>query len=268
MVKSFLLNLTLILSCFLRGYAQSEGAPASAMARVLDYPQQLSRSLEEQQSKLDRQLSKQTDKWLRKLQRQEQKLRRQLTAKDSLLAKELQLGEDTAFQQLRATLHGTASSLPSFPGGYSGKLDSMTTALHFLQQQPAGQSLNSPALNKLRQQYGQLGQTFGKTDQLTQLVQQRKALLKEKLGQLPLGKTWTRYQKQVIYYQQQLEEYKQLLNRPELLEQKALAVLRELPAFRKFFDKYSFLGSMFRLPGQVEDMDAASLLEGCRPARR
>ena len=232
------------------------------MARVLDYPQQLSRSLEEQQSKLDRQLSKQTDKWLRKLQRQEQKLRRQLTAKDSLLAKELQLGEDTAFQQLRATLHGTASSLPSFPGGYSGKLDSMTTALHFLQQQPAGQSLNSPALNKLRQQYGQLGQTFGRTDQLTQLVQQRKALLKEKLGQLPLGKTWTRYQKQVIYYQQQLEEYKQLLNRPELLEQKALAVLRELPAFRKFFDKYSFLGSMFRLPGQVEDMDAASLLEG------
>ena len=262
MTKLLLLHLVLFLC--LRTTAQSgeqEPTPATGLGRLLHYPQQLSRSLSEQQEKISKQLSKQTYKYLSKLQRQEQKLKKQLSAKDSLLAKELQLGEDTVFGQIRSGLTKAQQSAASFPGGYAGKLDSMTTALHFLQQQPALQQINTPALNKIKQQYAELGQTYQQADQLKELVQQRKALLKEKLGQLPLGKTWRKYQKQVIYYQQQLEEYKRILNQPELLEQKALALLRELPAFRKFFDKYSFLGTMFRLPGQMEDLDV-SMLEG------
>lgn len=259
MTKSLLLYLVFGL-CLHANAQTGEPVATTGIARLLDYPQQLSRSLEAQQAKLDRRLTKQTDKWLRKLQRQEQKLRRRLAAKDSLLAKELQLGEDTAFQSLRASLANGAPKINAFPTGYSGKLDSMTTALRFLEKQGLP-GTGHPALDKLKDQYAGLGQTFGKTDALSTLVQQRKALLTEKLGQLPLGRTWTKYQQQVIYYRQQLEQYKQLLNQPALLEQKALAVLRELPAFRTFFDKYSFLGSVFRLPGQMEELDL-SMLEG------
>lgn len=263
MARLLLVNLILWM-CFSATAQQSTTempASATGIDRLLVYPQKLSRSLDEQQGKLERALSRQTEKYIRKLQRQEQKLRRQLGSKDSLLAKELQLGEDSAYQQLREALQAIPPTDPIFPGGYAGRLDSMTTTLRFLQQQGLP-GLDNPTLDKLKNQYAGLQQSFQQTERLNTLVQQRKALLKEKLGQLPLGKTWTRYQKQVIYYQQQLDQYKQMLNNPVLLEQKALAVLRELPAFRKFFDKYSFLGTLFRLPGQVEDMDAASMLNG------
>ena len=246
------------------GYRAEAGAAASGspLDRILAFPGKLSHQLSEQQTRAESWLQKQTQKSLRKLQKQETRLRRKLEKQDSALAASLQLGSDSLYHNWKQILDTGSTQLTGLPATYSGKLDSMTTALKFLENDPTLAKLQGPELEKLKSQYKGISNRLNQTEQLQQLVAQRKQQLKEKLAHLPLGKTWRKYQQQAGYYQEQLQQFKQALNDPNQLEQKALELLSHIPAFRKFFDKYSILGSMFRLPGQVADMDPSTLLNG------
>ncbi|GAO42032.1 hypothetical protein [Flavihumibacter petaseus] len=249
-------------ACLGQSLPDQEVPVGTGFEKVLAFPAKLSRRLTEQQSLIEAKLERQTEKYLRKLQRQEAKMRRKLAKQDSALAASLNLGSDSLYDSWKQTLSGDSVATAQLPKNYSGKIDSMTTALNFLQRDPRLARLQGPQFEKLKNQYGQIGNQVNQTERLRQLVQERKALLKEKLANMPLGKTWNKYQKQAVYYQQQLEEYRQALQDPNMLEKKALEILTQVPAFRKFFDKYSVLGSMFRLPGQLEDMDPTALTNG------
>ena len=233
--------------------------PNTTLGRVLGYPSKLSRDLQQQQQTIATRLQRKTAQYLHRLQQQEKKMARQLRGKDSATVAQLHLGSDSVYRALEATLHNGKANLDKLPPTYSAKLDSMVTALHFLEKDPRFAQLTGPEFQQLKSQYQQLGGQLNQVEHLKNLARERKALLQEKLKQLPLGKSWSKYQKQVIYYQQQLEEYKNMIEHPQDIERKALSLLREVPAFRKFFDKYSVLGSMFRLPGQTEDMNIADI---------
>jgi hypothetical protein len=64
-------------------------------------------------------------------------------------------------------------------------------------------------------------------------------------------KKLTGINKQVFYYQQQLAEYKDLLNDKEKLKEKLLTTIRTLPAFQKFWQKYSYLAALFPAPANA-----------------
>ncbi|WP_152616929.1 hypothetical protein [Flavihumibacter solisilvae] len=232
------------------------------MDQVLSFPDKLSRSLATQQSKLAGKLDRQTEKYLQRLLRQEKKLRRKLDSKDSLMANQLGLGSDSLVNSWKNVLSADSINISSLPAQYSGKLDSMNTALKFLKEQPGLNGISTAQYDKLMQQYGGLQGQLNQTEQLKKLVQERKQLLMDKLANSGVSKQLKQYQKQVFYYQQQLQEYRAALENPQMLEKKALEVLSKVPAFRKYFDKFSQLGSMFRLPGQTEDMDPSAMLAG------
>jgi hypothetical protein len=66
--------------------------------------------------------------------------------------------------------------------------------------------------------------------------------------------------KEVYYYQEQLNGYKELLNNPDKLAQKVLGVLRETPIFQNFMSKYSMLAQLF--PSPANNTNTQSLATG------
>ena len=76
-------------------------------------------------------------------------------------------------------------------------------------------------------------------EEIKNYIKQRKELLKEQLGKFGMLKDMKNLNKEAYYYQQQLAEYKNLLKDPKKIEQKALDVLKKLPAFTSFMQKNS-----------------------------
>jgi hypothetical protein len=89
----------------------------------------------------------------------------------------------------------------------------------------------------------------------------RESALKEQLLNSGFAKHLTAINKQVFYYQQQLQEYKSLLNDKEKLKEKLLETVRTLPAFQKFWQKNSYLSALFPMPTNYGTSEALAGLQ-------
>jgi hypothetical protein len=67
--------------------------------------------------------------------------------------------------------------------------------------------------------------------------------------------------KQVYYYQQQMIEYKSMLTDPDKLTNKALSLVREIPAFKAFMQKNSLLAQLFPMPSDIGTSQALAGLQ-------
>jgi len=75
-------------------------------------------------------------------------------------------------------------------------------------------------------------------------------------------KELTNLKKEVYYYRQQIEEYKNLFHDQKKLEEKALATLRALPAFQSFMQKNSYLAQLFPSSGAAASSDPTAAIAG------
>ena len=72
--------------------------------------------------------------------------------------------------------------------------------------------------------------------------------LKSALTNTSVGKELLGINKEAYYYQERLTEYKQALHDREKLEEKVFALVRDLPAFQKFWQQNSYLSQLFPVP--------------------
>src|SRR6266496_3879026 len=93
-------------------------------------------------------------------------------------------------------------------------------------------------------------------------IRERREQLKKQLEQLGLVKELKKYNKEVFYYSEQLKEYKSILNDPDKIEKKALALLSKTEIFQDFMKKNSMLASLFRMPGDPNDPSYLASLAG------
>ncbi len=206
--------------------------------------------IQKKSEKFEERLTRQTEKYLQRLARQEQKLKQQLVKTDSAKAKELFANSESKFLQLQQQLNSTDSRINKFSNVYSGHLDSMQTALHFLDQNnvlsklPAG----SAQLQELLKSYKGLQDKFNQTADIKKYLDERKQYLKTQLEQSGLGREFRQYQQEMYYYKAQLEEYKTAWENPEKLENKMMEAVNRIPAFKDFFGKYSQLAALFPTP--------------------
>jgi len=248
---SGILCLCLILPCF----AQQQEAGDT----TLHLSEKFLRSVDRQASSLENKLDKTTDKALTRWQRQEAKLLRKLARKDSALAAQLQADAAAKTAQLQQQLKNPGELQQYLPA-----LDTLKTSLRFLQQKSdlaklglKNEQING-TLDKLKGMEGQLQQA----QTVQQFLQQRRQLLKEKLGNLGLAKELKQLNKQAYYYSAQLKEYQSLLKDHKKATQKGLAMLRKTKAFENFMRRNSQLASLFRLPGDPNDPTQAANLAG------
>ena len=190
---------------------------------------------------LESKLDQKTDKLLASMQKQEEKIFRKLARKDSLKAVQAMGNVAEKYAALRQEI-SDPNALKKMP--YSSYLDTLKTSLKFLdgKQLPGNLSGTLSSVGKLEDQ-------FKKAEAVKKFVKERKQQLKEQLGQLGMLKELKKINKQAYYYAAQVQEYKQVLSDPKKIEEKALSILRNLPAFKDFMNKNSELASMFRLPG-------------------
>ncbi|MBP7558659.1 MAG: hypothetical protein KA821_20480, partial [Chitinophagaceae bacterium] len=248
---SGILCLCLTLPCFSQ---QQEAGDTT-----LHFSEKFLRSIDRQASSLGHKLDKTTDKAIARWQRQEAKLLRKLAKKDSTLAAQLKADAAAQTAQLQQRLTHPAELQQYLPA-----LDTLKTSLRFLQQQPDLGKLGlkngqvSGTLDKLKGMEGQLQQAQA----VQQFLQQRRQLLKDRLGSLGLAKELKQLNKQAYYYSARLKEYQSLLKDHKKAAQKGLAMLRKTKAFENFMRRNSQLASLFRLPGDPNDPTQAASLAG------
>jgi len=259
-------------------YAQSD----SAVNKVTSFPMRLFGHIQSKTASLNQQLSQQTQKYLQKLQQQEQRLQKKLFSIDSNAAKKLFANSNQQYATLLQKLQAdTGSNHQKVTGTYQPHMDSLQTALAFLQKnqsalnQPAnsmtsltggsaaalttrvGANLPPEVQAKLQASISQLQALQAKMQDAAQ-VKGFMAQRKQQIGQYitqhasmqnVLGKPYAQMQQNMYYYSAQVRQYQAMANSPDQLEQKALAMLSRLPAFQGYMKTNSQLSSLFSLPG-------------------
>jgi hypothetical protein len=204
---------------------------------------QISQSAQNLQDKLDQH----TTRYLQKIMRQEQRIKRKLARRDTTTANALFGNTSAYYQQLQQTVSNTTGDPPYIP-----IFDTLQTSLKFLQQNPALLQQTKGVTEKLTKSMGDLQaleKGFQQTANLQALLRQRQQYLREKLQGLGLAKEIGQLNKQVYYYSQQVNEYKEVLQHPAKIERKALNLLSDTKLFQDFMRRNSRLASLFRLPG-------------------
>jgi len=198
-------------------------------------------------NQLEQKLDKQTAKALQQWQKQEARIKSKLAKKDSLKAVALFGNAEQQYQQLEQKLQSKPTLQQYIPS-----LDTVSTSLKFLQQNPQLLSNAKEAKEKLGDAIAKVNGMegkFQKAEEIRKYIKERKQLLKEQLGNMGFAKELKKMNKQAYYYSEQLNEYKSLLKDHKKAERKALELLSKSKLFNNFMRKNSMLASLFRLPG-------------------
>ncbi|MBS1600820.1 MAG: hypothetical protein JST75_21550 [Bacteroidetes bacterium] len=239
----------------------------SVIDKISQFPNRLFAKIKTKTDRLDEQLTRQTEKYLERLAKKEKKLQQKLYAKDSVAAKNLFAGSQEKYQQLEQKLKTIQSGEnKALSGEYLPYVDSLKGSLSFLEKNKNLLNGSPDLKNKIGSSLGSFNQLQTKlqtTEEIKDFIRQRKQLLKETINRyensLGLNKYMEEYNQQAYYYSQQVREYKEILNDPDKLAQKALVVLNKLPAFQDFMKNNSQLAGLFNIPG---DYGSASAIDG------
>ncbi|MDP1765258.1 MAG: hypothetical protein Q8L07_15365 [Sediminibacterium sp.] len=201
-----------------------------------------------------------------RLQKQESKLRRKFYNKDSLATGSVFI---TANQNYEVLLQRVKNPVGDNKGvnlnEYIPRVDSLQTMFRFLDKM-AGNISGLPITkiqqihtinNTLRNMQAQL-QT---ATNIKQLINERKQQLNELFEKHGMGKELKKINKQVYYYQAQLNEYKSLLSDPDKLAQRTISLVKDLPAFKDFMSKNSQIAQLFSIPNGYGSIDALQGLQ-------
>lgn len=214
-------------------------------------------SLSSTATNLEQKLDQKSQKALSKLRKEEGKINRKLARMDSAKAKQAALNAQEQYKALERRLEQAASQQ------YIPSLDTITSSLKFLQQNPQLLSKTGDVQKRLTsamEKVQALQKNFQKAEEIKKFLKERKQYLKEQLGQLGFAKELKRINKQVYYYSEQLNAYKELLRDHKKAERKAIELLSKTKLFKDFMRKNSQLASLFRIPGDPNDpVNQASL---------
>ena len=244
-------NLIVCLTLLIVSPAVKSQEETTAGNKLTRFPSQFLSKLQQKTTSLEAKLLAKSQKSLQQLARQEARLKKKLAKKDSLQAEALFGNIEEKYAQLQQQLLRPVDNVSS-TGEYLPHLDTLSTSLQFLSSHsnllPNSQALSAPIQNALHN-VNDLKGKLQTTEQIQQYLRERQDVLKEQLNRFGFTKEFRRYQQQVYYYKQQIQEYINILEDPSRLQKQAIALLQKLPAFQKFMLEHSQLASLFRLPG-------------------
>jgi hypothetical protein len=250
----------LILVCFLSlsqtVIAQDSTVHSSGAQIPTKYFETVSKKADDLQHNLD----KKTQKVLARMQKAEAKLKRKLVKIDSLAANNIFSDAGSKYKQLEEKL-----KIPKPLTQYVPRLDTLITSFKFLEQHPEWLGEAKDVKEKLNDAFSkvkELESQLQKAEDIKQFIKQRKEYLKEQLEKFGLGKKLKSINKEVYYYTQQINEYKEILKDPKKIERKAIELLSKTKLFQEFFRKNSLLASLFRMPGDPNDPNYVASLAG------
>jgi len=198
-------------------------------------------------SKLQSDITKKTERTLNKLEKQEAKLYKKLYRKDSTAAKKIFANNAASYRSMRKKLAGADSSGKKLKE-YLPHFDTLKTSLAFLEKNAGSNSQLAKQLDGTKGQLQQYESRMQVSNEIRKQLRERREQLGSQLKQFNMDRDMMAMNKEVYYYQQQLNEYKSILNDPQKAERKALALLKNSGLFRDFMKRNSILSQLFKLP--------------------
>lgn len=254
-------------------FSQDNSAVASP-DKITHFPSNFLNTINSRTSDLDKLLTNQTERYLARMSKQEERLKKKLsrfdtTATKNIFSSDIRQQYIAKLQRLKSDT-GVAVGRRTPTGDYFSYVDSLHTSLLFLKKYPGlldgskdkAADIQS-SLNKLQGVQAKLQNA----DQLSQFMQQRQQQIRTSLSRythLPAGITnvFNGYKKQMAYYGQQVQQYKEILNDPDKMMKTALQYLNKVPAFTSFMSKNSLLASLFNLPGGSSTAGSTAVGQG------
>ena len=195
---------------------------------------------------------------LEKMQQREVTILRQAKKKDSAEAVLQEKGMREQYDGFLAKIKGASANGLSDPKLYFPAIDSVRTSMAFLKMAGPSQGISADKVQqaaRLAADAGRLQQQLEISQQLEAFIGQREQQLKAQFGRYVDPKQLLGVNKHVFYYQQQVSQYKDMLNDKDKLEERALATLQQAPAFQAFWQKNSAIAKLFpqsQLDGVVQ----------------
>lgn len=209
-------------------------------------------AIDKKYASLNNLIRRRTVKTLERMKKRELALQQALQSKDSLKARELFGASRAKYDQLIKDFQTPVDQKTAFPlKEYVPGADSTHTALRFLEQGAGLQVPSAGQMQRIRNASEQIQQVEAKlqrSEDIQQYLGQRELQLKAQLSQYGLGKELSGINQEAFYAQQQLVEYKSMINDKQKLEEGLLSKLNQQPAFTAFMKKNSYLGQLFSLP--------------------
>lgn len=265
------LSLALLLTAFMCAgtlyvHAQVDSSVQKAGSVINGLSNRLLRSTEAKYASLSGKLSRSNEKYLHRMQTQEEKLAKKLSRKDSSAGAKALSDSKEKYEKLRNGLKaaGAKTGAPSLDQ-YMPRLDSMQTLFKFMDK--SGMKMPGVSADKLKEVQAISSQLNGLQAQLQnatdikQFIKERKQLLTDQLGKFGMGDQLKQVNKQVYYYQQQVSEYKDLINDPDKLQEKALSLVRGSSVFKDFMSRNSQLAFLFGAPANSTPIAALAGLQ-------
>jgi len=240
---------TLISFCFLLHFCpvSLQAQVADSAANTLPFSDKYIDAVADKAKKIQSSLDKKSEKALAQLKKQEDKLLKKLNKLDSNGAKQLMEPAKVRYAELEEKLKHLGKLTQYLPG-----LDSSSTALNFLDQNAQIKEIK----DKLQSAIGKmdaLKAQLQKAESIKQFLKERKEYIKTQLEKFGLVKNLKKLNKTVFYYQQQIAEYKNILNDPKKIEKKALDLLSKTKLWKDFFKKNSLLANFLRIPSDYDN---------------
>lgn len=229
------------------GSAAQEGT--GTIDKITSFPTRFLDKLNKKSEQVEEKLIASSEKALQRMKKQEKKLKKKMARKDSTSAEQVFGDVEERYRQLQARLKEPVKTGKA--GQYLPHMDTLKTSLNFLTKNkdllPGGEE----TIGKVKDALKSVNGLEGKLDQAADVkkyLRERRQLLKDQLNRFGLTKELKKYNQQVYYYGEQINSYKAMLEDPSKLEQKALELVKQIPAFQEFFKNNSALASLFRLP--------------------
>ena len=227
----------------------------SATNKVLSFPSRLLARLQKKTTDLNSQLTQQTQKYLQKMASQEAKMQQKLMATDSVGAKQLFAGSANQYAALIQKMKSDTGRPRQSPSGqYQPYVDSLQGELAFLKKNPQLLNSGGTALQGSMSQLQAAQAKLQVASQAQTFMQQRRAQISQYIAQHAslqgiMSKYTAGMSRNAYYYSQQVNQYRDMLNSPDRLEQKALSMVSRLSAYQTFMKSNSQLSGLFKLPG-------------------
>ncbi|HPI00407.1 MAG TPA: hypothetical protein PK772_08755, partial [Chitinophagaceae bacterium] len=235
--------------------------PVDTIAQLQQIAAPYTTSVQTYTQKLNDHLDKDIQQQLHILYKAESKLLNRLQQTDSSKTKLAIPDYQTYVNNIQTKAKALTSS--NNLNNYIPQLDSVHTSLKFLDTKKIADQLHTKDALKSITDLQNKFQYAGAIQQVLKDKQQQYKQLLSTYTNIPnrLQKRLNKYTEKIYYYKQQIQEYKDELNNPEKLQQKAMSILRELPAFQTFMRKNSFLSSIFLTenPTDINDPSLAGL---------
>ncbi len=219
----------------------------SAAAKANKLQCQYIAALRDKSEQFSKDIEKSTNQYLDRLQKVEAKLQRRVAKVNPSEADNIFSNSASKYQQLKSDVKNRAARLERSTGIYLPWNDTAVSSLKYLATNPltAKLPINSSQLKDALSKVKNLEAQFKQAENIKAFITQHKEYLKQRLANFDVGSDLKRYNSTAYYYSQQLKDYQESLKDETRAEQKVLSLLRRIPAFSDFMQKYGGLAGLF-----------------------